>query len=198
MSEQWKDYIFNYGDAFEYIDRLKKGFPPAIICLAVNGGVQGKEYNPSLPETPDEIADSVYDAYQAGASMVHIHARDPDHIAQGARKTEHWIEVNRKVRERCPDIIINNTTGGGLTSTMEDRLSCLDAGCEIASLNTVPDMGLHKLKAREDPLPDPHPAYVYDECIPYSYGIVTKFAEEMLKRDIKPPVMQPWITSLPF
>ncbi|MHA1887948.1 MAG: 3-keto-5-aminohexanoate cleavage protein [Promethearchaeia archaeon] len=187
-SIKWKEYIFDYTDTFEYLGMLRKGLPPAILCVCINGGIQGKESNPAIPETADEIADSVYEAYKAGASMVHIHARDPERQAHPATKTETWIEVNRKVREKCPDIIINNTTGGGLTSTMEDRLSCLDAGCEIASLNTVPDMGRYKMKARNPPLPDPYPEFVSDECVPYSYGIVEKFASEMLKRDIKPEV----------
>lgn len=188
MKETWKDYIFNYTDTFEYLDMLRRGMPPAIICVAIDGGIQGKEVNPAIPETADEIADSVLHAYEAGASMVHIHARDPVNLTQPARTTEIWREVNQKVREKCPDIIINNTTGGGLTSTMEDRLSCLDAGCEVASLNTVPDMSRHKMKARNPPLSDLHPEYIYDDCVPFSYGIVEHYATEMLKRDIKPEI----------
>ena len=111
MAEKWKEYIFNYVDSYEYMDRLRKGMPPAILCVCINGGVQGKEYNSAIPEFSDEIAESVYDAYKAGASMVHIHARNPEHISEAAKNTETWIEVNKKVRKRCPDIIINNTTG---------------------------------------------------------------------------------------
>ena len=188
MTEKWKEYIFNYVDNYEYMEQLRKGMPPAILCVCINGGVQGKEYNTAIPEFPDEIGASVYDAYKAGASMVHIHARNPEHISEAAKNTETWIEVNRKVRERCPDIIINNTTGGGLTSTMEERLACLDAGPDIASLNTVPDMGKYKMKARNPPLPDPHPAYEYNDCVPYNYNIVTHFATEMKKRGIKPEI----------
>ena len=79
--------------------------PPAIICCAANGGVQGKESSPALPETADEIADSVYGAYRAGASMVHVHARERARPTHAATRTETWLEVNRKIRERCPDII---------------------------------------------------------------------------------------------
>jgi 3-keto-5-aminohexanoate cleavage enzyme len=168
--------------------KLTKGFPPTIICVACNGGVQGKEYNSSLPESPGEIASSVYEAYKAGASMVHIHARDPMHLSQGAKNTETWKEVNRKVRDKCPDIIINNTTGGSLTSTMEERLSCLDAGPEMASLNIAPDMSKFVLKARNPPLSDPRPELLIDECVPFTYGIITQFAMEMKKRGIKPEI----------
>lgn len=184
MSDKF-DYLWNYTNSYEFMTKVQEGMPPLIVCVASNGGVQGKEYNENLPETADEIADSVYGAYQAGASMVHIHARDPNNLASCARTTEIWYEVNRKVRERCPDIIINNTTGGGLDMSMEERLSCLDAEPEVASLNLTPDMSKFKMKERTAPLPHPHPEYEYDDCLPFSYKLVTKFATEMKKRNIK-------------
>jgi 3-keto-5-aminohexanoate cleavage enzyme len=177
---------WDYTDAYEFMEKVREGMPPLIICVACNGGVQGKEYNENLPETASEIADSVYEAYNAGASMVHIHARDPNNLADGARTAEVWYEVNKKVRERCPDIIINNTTGGSLTMSMEERLACLDALPELASLNLVPDMSKFKMKERKTPLPHPHGAVEYDDCIPFSYNLVCRFAAEMKKRKIKP------------
>ena len=177
--------IWNYTDSYDFMQRVVDGMPPLIICVACNGGIQGKEYNINLPETADEIADSVYGAYEAGASMVHIHARDPENLANCARTTEVWLEVNRKVRERCPDIVINNTTGGDLDMTMEERLSCLDARPEVASLNLVPDMSKFKMKARKAPLPHPHPEVEYDGCLPFSYKLVNHFASEINKRGIK-------------
>ena len=178
--------LWNYTDSYDFMQRVIDGMPPLIVCVACNGGIQGKEYNSNLPETADEIADSVHGAYEAGASMVHIHARDPENLANCARMTEIWRDVNRKVRERCPDIIINNTTGGDLASTMEERLSCLDARPEIASLNLVPDMSKFRLKARKPPLLHPHPEVDYDGCLPFSYKIVNHFASEMKKLNIKP------------
>jgi 3-keto-5-aminohexanoate cleavage enzyme len=180
------DYLWNYADSYAFMEKVQQGMPPLIICLAGNGGVQGKEYNENLPETADEIADSIHGAYEAGASMVHIHARDPNNLANCAKTTELWYEVNRKVRERCPEIVINNTTGGGMDMTMEERLSCLDAGPEVASLNLVPDMSKFSIKERKPPLPHPHPPIEYDECVPFSYKLVNRFAAEMRKRNIKP------------
>ena len=185
MSE-YPGYIWKYTDSYDFMQKVTEGMPPLIICLACNGGIQGKEYNDNLPETADEIADSVYEGYQAGASLVHIHARDPENLANCARTTDVWYAVNRKVRQRCPDIIINNTTGGGLDMTMAERLSCLAANPEMASLNLVPDMSKFKMKAREAPLPNPHPEVAYDDCLPFSYKIVTQFATAMKERRIKP------------
>jgi len=185
MTKEFK-HIWNYADSSEFMQKVREGMPPLMICVACSGGIQGKEYNENLPETADEIADSVYGAYMAGASMVHIHARDPNNIGSCARTKEIWYEVNKKVRERCPDIIINNTTGGGLDMTMEERQACLDAGPEMASLNLTPDMSKFKLKARKPPLPHPHPEIEYDDCVPFSYGLVTQFATKMKERGVKP------------
>ena len=175
-----------YDDGRGFLTRMREGMPPVIICCACNGGIQGKEYNENLPETADEIADSVYAAYHAGASMVHVHARDPQSLPDPARTTEVWMEVNNKIRRACPDIIINNTTGGGLAMTMEERLSCLDASPEIASLNLCPDMSRFRLKARTPPLPHPREALEYDDCVPFTYKQIRWYATEMKKRGIKP------------
>lgn len=177
---------WRYSDSHAFMEKVREGMPPVMIVVACNGGLQGKEYNEAIPETPDEIADSVYDAYVAGASVVHVHARHTDDVTRCATRTDQWIEVNSKIRARCPDIIINNTTGGDLGMTMEERLSCLDAGPEIASLNLTPEMARFALKERKAPLRNPRPPIEEDACIPFTYGLVNRFASEMQKRGIKP------------
>jgi len=175
-----------YADSYAYMERVRQGMPPLIICVAVNGGIQGKEYNEALPETADEIADSAGRACAAGAAMVHVHARDPRNLPGPARTADVWLEVNRKIRERCPDIIINDTTGGGFGMTMEERLACLDAGPEMASLNLAPDMSKFRIIERKSPLPYPRPAIDYDDCVPFTYKQISWYAAEMKKRGIKP------------
>src|SRR3984893_19014185 len=91
---------FNYTNSHDFMERVRTGMPPLIICVACNGGIQGKEANEVIPETADEIAESVGAAYDAGAAMVHIHARDPEDLTRGARNAEPWREVLRKGRER--------------------------------------------------------------------------------------------------
>lgn len=177
---------WRYADTYEFMERVQQGMPPAIVCVACNGGLQGKESSDALPETADEIANSVYGAYRAGASVVHVHARDPRNLTEAATTTDVWWEVNRKIRERCPDIIINNTTGGGLNSTMKDRLACLDAEPELASLNLTPDMSRFRLKERRAPLPNPRGAVEFDDCVPFSYRLVGEFARAMKERGVKP------------
>src|SRR5882757_3811082 len=177
---------FRYTDSYDFMERIRVGMPPMIVCVSCNGGVQGKEANENIPETADEIAESVGAAYDAGAAMVHVHARDPKNLTKCATESESWLEVLEKIRRRSPDIIINATTGGGPGMTMEERLSCLAAGPEIASLNLAPDMSKFHLKARNPPLSHPRPATDIDECVPFTYGQITHFATEMKKRGIKP------------
>jgi 3-keto-5-aminohexanoate cleavage enzyme len=177
---------FNYTNSHDFMERVRTGMPPLIICVACNGGIQGKEANDFIPETADEIASSVQGAYESGAAMVHIHARNPQQLTEGARETETWREVLRKVRQRCPEIIINATTGAGPGMSMEERSACLAAGPEVASLNLAPDMSKFKLKERRPPLPFPRPALEIDECIPFTYGQIHQFAAEMKQRGIKP------------
>lgn len=178
--------MWNYADSYDFMDKLREGMPPVIVCCACNGGIQGKEYNENIPESPEEIADSVYEAYAAGAAMVHVHARDRNDVTNPARSTDEWIEVNHKIRERCPDIIINDTTGGGFNMSMEERLSCLDAHPEVASLNLAPDMSRFTLKERKAPLKNPRPVLDYDDCLPFTYKQIAWYAREMKKRTIKP------------
>jgi 3-keto-5-aminohexanoate cleavage enzyme len=177
---------WQYTNSYEFMERVQRGMPPLIICVACNGGIQGKEANQSIPETADEIADSVEKAHAAGASMVHVHARNPKNLSDAARDADSWREVVRKIRERCPEIIVNATTGASPRMTMEERLSSLEADPDVASLNLAPDMSKFKLKERTSPLPFPRPAMEVDECIPFTYGQIGAFASEMKRRGIKP------------
>ena len=177
---------FDYTNSHEFMERVRAGMPPLIICVACNGGIQGKESSEVIPETGDEIAESVRAAYEAGAVMVHIHARDPKNLTQAARETGIWRDVLRKVRQACPEIIINATTGASPAMTMEERASSLAAGPELASLNLAPDMSKFKLKERRAPLLFPRPALEIDECTAYTYGQIHQFAAEMKRRGIKP------------
>jgi uncharacterized protein (DUF849 family) len=160
--------------------------PPVIICCAVNGGIQGKEYNASIPETPEEISEAAHAACKAGASIIHVHARNPETRWKGATRTDTWWEVNRRIRARCPDAIIDNTTGADFYVDMEDRPSCLDARPEVASLNLSPDMSEFTLKARPASFEHPRPEEHIDACIPFTYGQIRAFASAMKSRGIKP------------
>jgi 3-keto-5-aminohexanoate cleavage enzyme len=182
-----QDYLWDFHNPYEWLKRARKWeFPPLIICAAITGGVQGKEANPNLPETPEEQVEQTYAAYQAGASMVHLHVRDPQKWWDGSGDVEQYRKVNGMIRRACPDIIINNTTGGSPGMTTEQRLACLDAQPEVATLNMGPDMAMFNLKERKAPLPHPRPAFDFDGALPNTYGEVRQFARAMKERGIKP------------
>lgn len=199
FQDGWTEAVWRFRDTYEWMDHVQSGFGPLIITCCLNGGVQGKESNPAIPETPDEIAASAEEAFNAGASAVHVHIRDPRDWASTSGDGEFNYEVNAGIRARCPDLIINNTTGGGATTTMEQRFRMLEAMPEMASLNLGPDMSRFRLKERAAELEHPHPALEFDECIPFTYGIIEGLAREMQSRGIRPELelYQPghyWVT----
>ncbi len=100
---------WKFSDQREWVDHFGK-WPPVIVTCAITGAMQGKEANPNLPENPQEQADSAYGAYKAGAAQIHIHARDPKtNYVKPAMGPEDFLISNIAVRERCPDVIINDT-----------------------------------------------------------------------------------------
>jgi 3-keto-5-aminohexanoate cleavage enzyme len=90
-----------------------------IITVATTGAMTTKENTPHLATTPQEIAEEVYMAYQAGASVAHIHVRtDEGKATMDLKKFEETVAL---VREKC-DIIINMTSSGGLGFSDEERI----------------------------------------------------------------------------
>jgi 3-keto-5-aminohexanoate cleavage enzyme len=104
-----------------------------IITAALNGAIASKKDNPNVPEQPHEIARAAAECFEAGAAIVHIHARDEQGMPCGTR--EKFAEIMATVRGRCSEIIIQFSTGGGSNLTIDERVSCLEAKPEMASLN---------------------------------------------------------------
>src|SRR5512139_3609817 len=103
-----------------------------IITAAQTGALVTKKMNPGLPEQPDEIVESAYACYQEGAAIVHIHARDKNGIPTGSKEV--FQEIHDKIRAKCP-IIVQDSTGGGPNLTREQRIECVQAKPDSASLN---------------------------------------------------------------
>ncbi len=85
---------------------------PTILSCAVTGSHTTREHNPTLPVTPQEIADDCIAAARIGAAICHIHVRDPD-SGKPSMKFEYYEEVVERIRESDTDLIINLTTGPG-------------------------------------------------------------------------------------
>jgi uncharacterized protein (DUF849 family) len=97
---------------------MGKGEGPSdgiILTVAATGSIPSRKDNPNIPYTPEEVAEEVRRCAEAGASVVHLHARDPK-TGGPTSDTEVFRQYLRLIRERC-DIIINVTTGGGREGT---------------------------------------------------------------------------------
>ncbi|MGN1154887.1 MAG: 3-keto-5-aminohexanoate cleavage protein [Agathobacter sp.] len=150
-----------YKDPLEYAQKVQRkglgSLPPLIITCAITGGNAGKEINPNLPESAEEQAESAYEAYKAGASMVHIHRRDPKNPAVCTEDPELYKEVNALVREKCPDIIVNNTAICGRFRMPDGKMGprlggSIYAAPEVASVDISNYCALMKLPKRNPPL----------------------------------------------
>lgn len=105
-----------------------------IISCAVTGSIHTPSMSPYLPVTPDQIAASAIGAAEAGAAILHLHARHAD-TGQPTQDPEAYRAFLPQVAQGC-DAIINITTGGGLGMTMDERLAAAKwARPEIASMN---------------------------------------------------------------
>ena len=103
-----------------------------IITCAITGAETTKRDNPNLPVAPAEIADAAYEAYLAGASVLHLHVRDKE--GGPTQDLEVFKEVITLVRRKC-DIVIEVTTGGAVGMTPEERLAPVTLEPEMASLD---------------------------------------------------------------
>jgi uncharacterized protein (DUF849 family) len=105
-----------------------------IITCAVTGAIHTPTMSSHLPITPDEITDQAVAAADAGAAILHLHARDPND-GRPTPDPKVFMQFLPRIRERT-DAVVNITTGGSLTMSLEDRLAApLLAKPEMASLN---------------------------------------------------------------
>jgi len=105
-----------------------------VVTVAATGSQTSKKQNPALPTTPDEIADEAYRSYNAGAAVVHLHARSPREDQTDVQVVSETIQ---KIKAKC-DIITQISTGGrnrfGAPRSLEERLALVD-------VDPRPDMG---------------------------------------------------------
>lgn len=106
---------------------------PAIISVAITGSVPRKKDCPGLPVTVTEQIEETHKAYEAGAALVHIHVRNPDESPSS--DPELFARVQEGIREHCPDMIVQFSTGGRGRSQSE-RGAMLKHQPDMASLAT--------------------------------------------------------------
>mgnify|MGYP003962516687 FL=1 len=105
-----------------------------IITCAVTGSVHTPTMSPYLPLTPDEIAKDAVAAAEAGASILHLHARNPED-GSPTPDPDVYMQFLPRIKQQC-DAVVNITTGGGLGMSLDERLAGpLRASPEMCSLN---------------------------------------------------------------
>ncbi len=139
-----------------------------VITCALTGGIHGKEANPNLPEQPDEIVAQGIAAWEAGAAILHVHARTPDGSNTMDRR------IYQALHERLcaeTDAVIQLTTGGSPVLPVAERLNTVFLNPEMCSLN----MGLLNF-------------FIRGEQVFFSNhrSDIEKFAGEMQRRHVRP------------
>lgn len=103
-----------------------------IITAALTGAEVTKDIQPSLPVSPDEIAEAAYQCYLAGVSIVHVHARDE--AGNPTQSYDVYKEIKEKIEAKCP-VIVQPSTGGATWHTPEERLQPVELKPEMATLS---------------------------------------------------------------
>ncbi|WP_137285244.1 BKACE family enzyme [Halorussus salinisoli] len=137
-----------------------------IVTAALTGGVHGKEANPNLPETPDEIGRAAAECEEAGAAVVHLHARRPS--GERSFDRERFQRITDEVRSRT-NLVVQHSTGGTGASLDARRQSLrTDPPPEMASLDMGPLNRYRHLTSEN------------------TRGMVDSLYDEMAERGIKP------------
>jgi 3-keto-5-aminohexanoate cleavage enzyme len=106
---------------------------PVVIAVAITGSVPRKKDNPALPVTPSEQIESTHEAFEAGATIVHIHVRNPDESSSSDPNL--FAQVQEGINKHCPGMIVQFSTGGR-GRDQAARGSALYLKPEMASLST--------------------------------------------------------------
>lgn len=142
---------------------------PLIITAAICGAEVTKEHNSAVPYTIEEIGREALKAYQAGASIIHLHVREDDGSpTQSYYRFKACIE---EIYKYCPsELIVQPSTGGATGMTSEERLQPLRLNPEMATL----DCGTCNFGG--------------DEIFVNTENMIIEFADQMMKRGVKPEV----------
>lgn len=137
-----------------------------IITAAICGAEVTKEHNPNVPYTVEEIREEARRAYEAGASIIHLHVREDN--GTPTQSKERYQVCMEAIRQVCPDVIIQPSTGGAVGMTADERLQPLELHPEMATL----DCGTLNFGG--------------DEIFVNTENMIKEFGQRMMERGIKP------------
>jgi len=139
-----------------------------IITAAICGAEVTKKNNPNVPYTVEEIGREAESAYNAGASIIHLHVRYDD--GTPTQDKERFRECIEEIKRRCPDVIIQPSTGGAVGMSDEERLQPVELLPEMASL----DCGTLNFGG--------------DEIFVNTENTIKNFGKTMIEKGVKPEI----------
>lgn len=139
-----------------------------IITAAICGAEVTKEHNPNVPYTVEEIGREAEIAYKAGASIIHLHVRYDD--GTPTQDKERFRECIEEIKKRCPDVIIQPSTGGAVGMSDEERLQPVGLLPEMATL----DCGTLNFGG--------------DEIFVNTENTIKNFGKVMIEKGVKPEI----------
>lgn len=149
-----------------------------VITAALTGALASKQANPAVPYIPQEFAEESYKCYKAGASIVHIHARDPK-TGLATPDLKVTREIIDAIRQRCPDLIINMSSAITIGLTPEQRIAPI--------LANKPDMASLNTNSMNFAVADWKTGKIIGEAIfENTFKMLVDFAKQMHANDIKP------------
>lgn len=152
-----------------------------IVCVAPTSNFQGKEANPAIPYSPQEAADSVYEAWNEGASIVHLHGRDE----KGAPTNDpgFFQETTRLIREKKCDIIIQHSMAPANSPAFlsQGGLADIDEGVRTSTTTPAPEMVSLEISPAMPVIAKGKPI-----ILPWNRIWAEKVAKGLLEKGIKP------------
>ena len=147
-----------------------------ILTAALTGVLTTRDQSPAIPYTPDEIAEEARRSVEAGAAIVHIHARQDD--GRPAYDVDTYARIDAAVRERCPEVILNYSTGA-VGIPREDRIAHIAAlRPDMAALN-MGSMNYAIYSAK-------HKTFYHDHVFANPFGDILYFLEAMNAAGTRP------------
>ena len=160
-------------------ETFTKGNDPdrVIVTAALTGAITTREHCPAIPYTPDEIAEEARRAEEAGAAVVHIHARTDD--GEPTEDPERFRAIHDAVRERS-EVVVNLATGSDKRSTETRRRYIREVEPEIAALS-IGSVNSAKYSSRRE-------EFVYETVFENPFGEVRELLGAMADAGVKPEI----------
>lgn len=161
-----------------------------IITAAITGAATIPSQSPYIPITPRQIADEAVNAFEAGAAVVHIHARDPED-GRPSSSLDHYREIVTDIKSRC-NVVICITTGAGAGMSVEERAAPINTfkpelgSLNMGSLNFSMHPLLKKIKVWKFQWEKPYLENSRDFIFPNTFASLEKIISIMRENCTKP------------